>query len=147
MYKLLRYGRWNNLNQIQRVIKRDFTNTSVLLKNEPTEDEGPIKYSQSPAVKYKAKDSRIGDSDNRLWYEPYVIIASLSAFLIYFTVLREENDIDVDLSRSLYSRIDGMEEFQLRQLLQYNLKNGIETDSITRRLKQLEDEKKASDEP
>lgn len=101
----------------------------------------PIKYSVSPASKYKAKFSRTGVTEPRLWYEPYVLLTSISVFLIYFTVLREENDIDQELSTSLYSRIAGLEEHQLKLSLQYNQQNGLDTEAIINRLKEIEKEK------
>lgn len=77
----------------------------------------------------------------RLWYEPYVIMTSLSVFLIYFCVLREENDIDKELGRTLYSRIEGLEEHQLKASLKYNQENGIDFTDIVNRLQEIEKEK------
>ncbi|XP_022916783.1 uncharacterized protein [Onthophagus taurus] len=102
------------------------------------EDDKPIKYSMSPASKWKAEQTRSGNKNQRLWYEPYVVIASLSAMLIYFCVLREENDIDLELQKSLYARIEGLEEHQLRVLLDYNKRHGLETRDIIKRLDEIE---------
>lgn len=106
----------------------------------------PIKFSQSAAKSYKASESRSGVSEPRLWYEQYVILGSLTIFLIYFCVLREENDIDKELGRSLYSRIEGLEEVQLKMSLQYNLDNGLDTTAIVQRLQEIEEEKKRRNE-
>lgn len=106
----------------------------------------PIKFSQSPAKSYKASVSRTGVSEPRLWYEQYVILGSLAVFLIYFCVLRQENDIDKELGRSLYSRIEGLEEAQLRMSLRYNLDNGLDTTAIVQRLQEIEEAKNRKDE-
>ncbi|KAI4456828.1 protein ccsmst1 [Holotrichia oblita] len=101
------------------------------------EENKPIKYTATPAMKWQAKYSRIGTMDIRLWYEPYVIIISISIFLIYFCILREENDIDADLAKSLYEKIPGLEEQQLHVILQYNQEHGLETRDIIARLEEI----------
>ncbi|KAG5899348.1 hypothetical protein JTB14_036837 [Gonioctena quinquepunctata] len=109
---------------------------------EDTLNDGPIKFSTSRARTYKASTTRTGQQyEQRLWYEPYVIMASISAFLIYFCILREENDIDAELSTSLYSRIHGLEEVQLKQSLLYNERHGLDTKDIIKRLQEIEEEK------
>lgn len=111
--------------------------------DEPDDNEGPIKYSASKAARHRASVSRHGPFSSRLKYEPEVIVASVVIFLIYFTLIREENDIDVELEKSLYSRIDGLEEMQLRLSLRYNNGHNESTDNIEKRLRQIEKEKKA----
>lgn len=61
-------------------------------------------------------------------------------------MLREENDIDKELGRSLYSRIEGLEEVQLKMSLQYNLDNGLDTTAIVQRLQEIEEEKRRNEE-
>lgn len=116
-------------------------------KNQPETDEDelnkPIKFSTSPAAKWKAKTSRTGDSNPRLWYEPYVVTASLAIFLGYFLLLREESDIDEEFSKSLYSRIQGLEEQQLRLALEYNKERGFSAGDIESRIKEIKEEEKA----
>lgn len=104
-------------------------------------DDTPIKYSTSKAKDWKAKVSRMGAENTRPWFEPYVILASLTVFLVYFCLLREENDVDKELGRSLYSRIDGLEELQLKMSLKYNIDNGMDTQNIIKRLSEIEKEK------
>lgn len=99
----------------------------------------PIPYTKSLANQWQAKSSRIGrQGESRLWYEPYVILGSIAVFLIYFCVLREENHIDLELNRSLYSRIEGLEEHQLRLSLQHYETIGKDTTDIRKRLQELE---------
>lgn len=108
------------------------------------EDDTPVRYSTSAARQWQARTSRTGPEMNRLWYEPYVILGSITIFMIYFTMLREENDVDEELSRSLYSRIEGLEEYQLRLSLDYNKKHNRDNTDIIKRLKELEAEKEKS---
>lgn len=105
--------------------------------NQPLDEDKPIVYSKSPANKWPAQASRLGETIPRLWYEPYVIAASLTIFMIYFCVLREESDIDQELNRTLYSRISGLEEHQLEVVLEYNLDRGLPTKEITDRLEEI----------
>lgn len=97
----------------------------------------------SPAARHKASLSREGvrKPDNRLSYEPMVILGSFTVFLIYFTILREENDIDKELGRTLYSRISGLEEVQLKINLKYNQEHNLSTKEIEDRLREIELEK------
>lgn len=62
----------------------------------------PLKYTTSPAHQWKAEHSRIGSkAEFGPWYEPHVVSASLIIFMIYFFILREENDIDIMLEKPL----------------------------------------------
>lgn len=62
----------------------------------------PVKYTTSPAYDWKAQHSRIGSkAEFGPWYEPHVVSASLILFMIYFFILREENDIDLLLDKPL----------------------------------------------
>jgi hypothetical protein len=58
--------------------------------------------------------------------------------LLYFCVFREENDIDEELGKTLYDRIEGLEDKQLQIALKYNLDHGQDTSSIEKRLKNLQ---------
>lgn len=104
----------------------------------------PVKFTSSAAREWKAKTSRVGYESVRLWYEPYVIVVSLTIFMVYFGILREENDVDEELKKSLYSRIEGLEEHQLRVSLKYNQEHSLETSQILERLAEIEREKSHS---
>nr|XP_023027610.1 uncharacterized protein LOC111515627 [Leptinotarsa decemlineata]XP_023027611.1 uncharacterized protein LOC111515627 [Leptinotarsa decemlineata] len=139
MYRLRSLVNYGMCRCIYRLPKTNFCT-----KGKPKEeilDDGPIKFSSSAARTYKAHTTRTGENESRLWYEPYVIVVSMTVFMIYFCILREENDIDADLSTSLYSRIHGLEEFQLKQSLEYNKKHGLPTKDIIDRLNEIEEEK------
>ena len=63
----------------------------------PPKDEGPVKFSDSPAYHMKPEETFYTDTSYKLWFEPHVMLACMSAFFLYFFVLREENDIDEKL--------------------------------------------------
>jgi hypothetical protein len=98
----------------------------------------PLSFSKSNAAKWSAKKSFSGggNTDDSPWYQPFVISASVTAILIWFCVLREENDIDKELGKSLYDRVDGMEKKQLELALKHNIQ-GIDTIAIKKRLDEL----------
>lgn len=62
----------------------------------------PLQYTTSPAHNWKAAHSRTGSAeDTRPWYEPHCVSVSLIIFMVYFFIIREENDIDLLLDKPL----------------------------------------------
>lgn len=61
----------------------------------------PIKYSSSKAAAMRTTEYRDPYGDSVPWYQSYSVLASISVFLIYFCILREENDIDLMLDNEL----------------------------------------------
>lgn len=104
----------------------------------------PIQFSTSRAATWKARDSYGSDEseDKMPWYQPYVISGCVVTFLMYFCVLREENEADQNLRKTLYDYIDGIEEQQLKMSLEHNIQMGKDTSAITARLKQIEESQK-----
>lgn len=76
------------------------------------------------------------------WYQPYVVVGSVTVFLVYFCVLREESDVDQEFNKTLYERIKGLEKEQLLQSYKFNKENGKEVFEIEQRLKEIEDEER-----
>ncbi|XP_026725342.1 uncharacterized protein LOC113492191 [Trichoplusia ni] len=105
------------------------------IKNSENE---PIKFSTSPAARravatvFKKVDSSMP------WYQPYSVIGSVAVFLIYFCVLREENDVDQEFNKTLYDRIKGLEKEQLLQSYRFNKEHGKSVEDIEKRLQELE---------
>jgi hypothetical protein len=97
----------------------------------------PIKFFGSQASKWQAKHSRTGQPDGQLWYQPLVVVTSVAVFLIYFCILREENDIDRDLEISLYDRVDGLEATDLTLSYRYNKKRGLDVTALEKRMREL----------
>jgi len=69
----------------------------------------PIKFSTSDANQHRAYDSFMGKS-NAPWYQMHIVIASISVFMLYFCVFREENDIDDQLGKTIYEKIPPLRE-------------------------------------
>lgn len=97
----------------------------------------PIKYSGSEAREWKSYKTFTAPMRDRPWYQPYSVLISVTIFLVYFCILREENDIDESIGTSLYARIPGLEEIQLEQAIEYNKKNGMSTEALEARLKEI----------
>lgn len=55
----------------------------------------PIKFTTSKAANWNSRNLYYSPTTSNPWYQRYSIILSLTIFLIYFTILREENDIDM----------------------------------------------------
>lgn len=68
---------------------------------ETDDDDQPIKYSGSKAAYMRINEYRDPYGDQVPWYQPHCVSLSLTIFLIYFCILREENDIDLLLNREL----------------------------------------------
>lgn len=81
------------------------------------------------------------------WYQTYVVVASISAFLLYFCVLREENEADENLKKTLYDYIEGMEEKQLEMTLEHNSQMGKDTSAIIARLKEIRESQEKKPHP
>lgn len=104
---------------------------------EPPISNEPIEFFGSQAATWRARDTRSGGSDDSLWYQPYVISASLALFLVYFCILREESDIDLRLEGNLYDHVSGLEEVQLTVNYRYNKEHGLDTKEQEKRLIEL----------
>lgn len=74
------------------------------------------------------------------WYQPYSVVASVAVFLIYFCMLREENDVDLEFTKTLYDRVHGLEKEQLLQSYRFNKETGKSVLEIEKRLKEIEEE-------
>ena len=106
------------------------------------EKDKPVQYSTSKAASWKASTSRSGEEfHDSPWYQPYVISGSLSVFLVYFCILREENDMDEELGKSLYDRIEGLEERQLELIYDFNEQHGHDNTAVIARLNELRKDK------
>ncbi|XP_036230147.1 uncharacterized protein [Bactrocera oleae] len=114
---------------------RQMSNIPKQPSNESSNE--PIKFFGSQAATWRARDTRSGGSEDMLWFQPYVISGSLAAFLLYFCVLREENDIDKRLEGNLFDQVTGLEEVQLTVNYKYNKDNGLDTSEIEKRLLEL----------
>ncbi|GAB6026877.1 hypothetical protein CHUAL_013522 [Chamberlinius hualienensis] len=78
------------------------------------EDLQPMKYTESKAAQWRASYS-LGREPSKKKEPPppsqiTVIMMCIAAFLIYFCVLREENDLDIHLRKDLFEQVPGLKE-------------------------------------
>ncbi|XP_057370331.1 uncharacterized protein LOC130691398 [Daphnia carinata] len=124
-----------------RILKKRTVMQSVSDKTNKTPEDpnAPLSFSKSKAAKWSAKNSFSGRniSDDSPWYQPFAISASVAAILLWFCVFREENDIDKELGKTLYERVDGMERKQLELALKHS-GPAVDTIAIRKRLDELD---------
>lgn len=106
----------------------------------PSEDaDTPLPFSKSKAGVSKSASNLFGGGGTATnedpWYQSLSISASIGALLIWFCVLREENDLDSELNKTLYERVDGMEKKQLELALEHG--QGLDTRAIQKRLDEI----------
>jgi len=99
--------------------------------------DAPVKYSQSKAYDYSTFDSFEAPKRDWPWYQSHVVRVSLAVFLIYFLALREENDLDEQLTVSLYETVPGLEEADLRTAIHRDASMGKDTTELRARLAEL----------
>ena len=96
---------------------------SARTRQDDDPDDSPVKFTTSKAAAWRASQS-YGDptppSERAPPSQPFVVLGSLFAVLVYFCILREENDTDMHLSKPLFDRIHGLEEEQIRNALKSN---------------------------
>jgi len=97
----------------------------------------PVRFSGSKADRNAAESfvnpkQRIGP-----WYESYVVLVSLTAFMLYFCVFREENDIDDFLRDNVvFNPVSEVE--QLKKRIVKEKADGLDTTDTEARLKKME---------
>ncbi|XP_013775663.2 uncharacterized protein LOC106460501 [Limulus polyphemus] len=88
-----------------RIPMRFFRSSGKTWKTEADENtDEPIQYSTSKAAKWKARDTYGGQRDIPDC-QPLVVTLSVAVFMIYFCILREENDIDEQMKKSIFEKI------------------------------------------
>ncbi|CAH1794683.1 unnamed protein product [Owenia fusiformis] len=138
------FRRTSNISPIYKTALRSTISTihtrsqlaAKYIKDNPGLDE-PIKYSASAARQWQSQNTFGAPIGKWPWYQPYVLAISTAVFLLYFCVFREENDLDMELGESLYSRVPGMEEQQLRISIQYNREHGAPVKDLEKRLSEV----------
>lgn len=101
-----------------------------------TTDE-PIKYSTSSARSHSSYDTFFIER-GAPWYQMYLVLGSTSAFLIYFLALREENDLDEEIGKSLFERISGLEEQDLKAKISNAKAMGLDSKVYEKRLMEIQ---------
>lgn len=109
-------------------------------RNVEINENEPIKFSTSGAAAKKTIKPIKNVKIDIPWYQPYCVVGSVAIFLLYFCLLREENDVDLEFSKTLYERIQGLEKTQLLLSYKHNKEHGKSVADIERRLKEIEEE-------
>jgi hypothetical protein len=117
----------------------DQRNRSSPNSSQNDQDDGPIQYSTSKAGNYRAADNfRLIDDDKYPPSQRHIINLSVFIFMLYFFVLREENDWDELFDKSLFDTMPQLE----RPILESSLINaervGQSTKEIRTRLEELD---------
>lgn len=116
------------------------TGNRLASSNVQENENQPVKFSTSPAAKTTVAPVMRKTKTDMPWYQPYSVLASVTVFMIYFCILREENEVDLEFNKTLYERIHGLEKEQLLQSYRYNKENGKSVEDIEKRLREIEAE-------
>lgn len=101
-------------------------------KNNDDDPSKPIPYFGSGAEQIRATPI----APEHPYYTPHIVNISVIIFLVYFCILREENDIDAILGRDLYENF-GDEAARLKKAYDYNIKHNLPTAEIVNRLHEI----------
>jgi hypothetical protein len=100
-------------HSFNKSLHQNATATSTKIDNEGNNEveEKPVTFTKSKA--FKTTPTFINPKARKTpkpFLQDISIFISLSCFMIYFFMYREENDLDEILGVSLYDRIDGLEK-------------------------------------
>lgn len=71
-------------------------------------------------------------------YHPFITMFSVACFMIYFCILREENETDDLFRKDFYDHFgENGEATQLKKAYDYNIKNNLPVTEIVRRLRDI----------
>lgn len=101
-------------------------------------EEGPIRFTGSKAASWSMTNVKMAPKTDAPWYQPISVTLSFGVFLIYFLLMREENDLDIELNYTLFERVPGMEEHQIKVAIDYNRMSGKDTTDLERRLAEIQ---------
>ncbi|XP_075973205.1 uncharacterized protein LOC142974641 [Anticarsia gemmatalis] len=128
-----------HLSNYFRTLNRYYKGRRSFSSNLEASENEPIKFSTSGAAKKTVKPVVRKVNTEMPWYQPYSVVGSVTVFLLYFCVFREESDIDKEFDKTLYERIKGLEKEQLLQSYRFNKEHGKSVAEIEQRLKELEE--------
>ncbi|KAK2704972.1 hypothetical protein QYM36_017130 [Artemia franciscana] len=142
MYSLSRVGFQRCFKICQSLSCYSFPASSrTYASSDKIEDDKPVKFSASKAASWTGRQSISGGAEDPApWFQTYVVCLSMAVFLTYFLYLREENDVDDFLQRSIYDHVPGLEKPHLETALKYNKQYGLETEAIEKRLEEIDSE-------
>ncbi|KAK3584993.1 hypothetical protein CHS0354_037367 [Potamilus streckersoni] len=77
-------------------------------------------------------------------YQGFIVWISILVFMIYFFILREENDMDELLDHSLTSKLSDLEEHDILKRIHYNRTHSFSTAELEARLHEIQAGKQAN---
>jgi hypothetical protein len=72
-------------------------------------------------------------------------VFSVAIFMIYFCILREENDVDKHLEKSIFESVPGLERSTLLGLYRHNRDNQLDNKDVIKRLLEMNIDPKTID--
>jgi len=105
-------------------------------QSEFVDKDKPVKFSTSNANKHRAYDTFFHKS-NAPWYQIHSVIASITVFLLYFCVLREENDIDAQIGKPLWEKIPPLQEQVLTRKINEGKQYGSDVSKLQKESEEL----------
>jgi len=130
------------------IVSRMIHTSTVTRKDTSSEDSGdlrqPLQYSGSKASQYDSIETFAPKRKARPKWEHTSVLISTVSFLIYWGVLREENDWDEMLydTERMYTQVPGLEENQLQAAITYNKNAGLSTDEMKTKLEEVRAKRK-----
>ncbi|XP_037094406.1 uncharacterized protein LOC119114314 isoform X2 [Pollicipes pollicipes] len=133
--------RFHNARTAFNVIHRRWAGDGARRAPRPSEpaEDAPLPFSSSGAATWRARDTFGGgaEEDDTPWYQMPSVLISVTALLVYFCVLREENDIDERLGRDALRDVPGLERQTLEAYVRHEEAAGRTADAERRRLEEL----------
>ena len=127
----------SSLNGLQR---RQMQLTSTVKNNkaqqQPKRDpDEPVRFSTSNAAKWDAMDTFLLPKIRQMpKSQPFFVIVSSAVFLIYFLVLREENQLDQTMMRPLEDVVPHLKEKTLKAQIKHYESLGMDTSELKKAL-------------
>lgn len=95
---------------------------------EAQDPNSPVKFSTSDAKKWDSMNTFAPEKGRRVpAAQPFIIVACLSIFLVYFIFIREENELDRKLMRPLEETVPNIKEFTLRKQIEEYERLGLDS--------------------
>jgi len=101
------------------------------------DEKGPVKFTKSGAYTLNPLMANEQKRRDTPWFQGPLVAFSTASCLLYFTMLREENDMDVELAGKLYDKVEGLEKMDLINSIKYNEEHGLDTRALKQRLKEV----------
>ncbi|XP_034243444.1 uncharacterized protein LOC117646530 [Thrips palmi] len=116
-----------------------YSNQQSSKKSDETIDEKPVPFTSSKAANFNSEDNTVNSGrTNKPEFEHIIVKLSIFAFLVYFCILREENDWDLNMSSSLIESVPDMELIMLRNKRKFASDSDPFTETDRLRLEELE---------